>query len=262
MSHETKVGLLFIATVISIIIFSWMLGFFDFIRQSNTLQIGYNFAGGIEKGSPVRAMGIKVGKVDKIEFVPGTKISGNNGETETVNLLITVSIHQNAWPTIGQDSQFYINMAGVIGERFLEISPKSPDSPTLKVGTVVRGEDPPRIDQLLSQGYGLAGKIMEMVEANEGSIMETLEMGQKLVTQLHHSLILLEKITANHDIGTLVEETLGLTQDLRQLISALNSNEAKETGKLIQSLLERLEPLDEKALRKFLQKEGVRARLF
>src|SRR5690606_34377143 len=96
--------------------------------------------------------------------------------------------HKRAWGTLRQDSQVFINLAGVIGEKFVEITPGSMEREPLQPGSLVRGEDPPRIDQLISQGYGLAGKIMEFVESNEGSVIETINMMNKLVGNLNKLL--------------------------------------------------------------------------
>ena len=86
-------------------------------------------------------------------------------------------VEKKAWNSIRKNSKFFINLAGVIGEKFLEISPGSLDASELASGDNVRGEDPPRIDQLISQSYGLAGKLIEMVNKNEGSISSAALMG-------------------------------------------------------------------------------------
>ena len=258
MKVETKVGLLFVVAIAMVATFAWYLGVLNPFSNSHTLDLGYNFAGGIEVGSPVRVMGIKVGKVTAIEFDPGQKMPTG----EEVKLRVKVSISKGAWPTVRKDSRFYINLAGVIGEKFIEISPGSTTSPQVEPGELLRGEDPPRIDQLISQSYGLAGKILNMVEKNEGSITDTLDKMNNLVTNLNKTLVLLDKTTKNKDFAHIVSNVVALTDDLTIATSKLRGPEAERTMKLMHDLIWRLDKLDEKAIRDFLQKEGIKAKLF
>lgn len=63
MKIETKVGWLSIGAVLAVVLFGYWLGMYNPFANQKSLQIMYNYAGGIEVGSPVRVMGIKVGKV-------------------------------------------------------------------------------------------------------------------------------------------------------------------------------------------------------
>ena len=67
-TNEAKVGLLVIMTGVLAVVFAWILGVQGPFRDTVDFQVTYNFAGGIEVGSPVRVSGIKVGRVEKIEF--------------------------------------------------------------------------------------------------------------------------------------------------------------------------------------------------
>ena len=69
MKIETKVGLLSVFALVLIFLFAYLVGLVSPFSNSYDLNVMYNFAGGIEQGSPVRVMGIKVGKVKSITFV-------------------------------------------------------------------------------------------------------------------------------------------------------------------------------------------------
>ncbi|MCB0356161.1 MAG: MCE family protein [Bdellovibrionales bacterium] len=258
MKPEAKVGLLFIFAVLLVIGFAFALGVISPMASSHELTIAYNFAGGIEVGSPVRVMGIKVGKVKSIQFSPDFKMS----DGEEVKLKIKVAIEKKAWTSIRKDSQFYINLAGVIGEKFLEVTPGSLSSEMLEPGQVVRGSDPPRIDQLISQSYGLAGKIFDMVEKNEGSVVSTLETMNKLVLNLNKLMIQMDKTANATDIGKLIKNLVVLSSDMAYFTQELRTKEGEETLKLVKELIWRLDKLDAKAIKKFLQEEGIKAKLF
>jgi phospholipid/cholesterol/gamma-HCH transport system substrate-binding protein len=217
----------------------------------------YNYAGGLETGSPVRVMGIKVGKVRAIEFHPEQTLNG-----EQVKLRVAIEVNKEAWSSIRKDSRFFINLAGVIGEKFLEISPGDTSNPELTSGDTVRGEDPPRVDQLISQSYGLAGKIIEIVEKNEGSVSNVIGQLDKLVTNMNQTLSLFDKTTKNKDAQRLINNAIKISDDMAYFTGKLRSDKAENTFELVHKLLFRLEDLDGPQIRKFLQQEGVKAKIF
>lgn len=258
MKVETKVGLLFAATLVFVGIFAYVLGVVNPFSNSKTLNIMYNYAGGLEEGSPVRVMGIKVGKVKAIDFDSNYKME--NGEE--VKLRVQVQIDKKAWSSIRQDSRFFINLAGVIGEKFLEITPGSSSANEFASNGYVRGEDPPRIDQLISQGYGVAGKILEVINKNEGSVTSMIGQLDKLITNFNKTLVLLDKTTQNKDVARLMNNAIKISDDMAYLTGQLRSQKAEDTYALVHKLLFRLEDLDGPTVRKFLQKEGIKANMF
>jgi len=258
MKIETKVGFLFIITISFIIGFAYALGIINPFSNYNELNVQYNYAGGLEKGSPVRVMGIEVGKVKSIEFDP----SGKTDKGEEVKLKVKIGISKTAWDTIRKDSRFYINMAGVIGEKFLEISPGSLDSPAFNQNDNVRGEDPPRVDQLISQGYGLAGKILDIVSKNEGSVTGMISQVDKLITNFNKTLAMLDKTSKNKDVERLVTNFIKISDDFAYLSGKLRSEKSEKAFEVLNKILLRIENVDGPTLRKFLQEEGIKARMF
>lgn len=258
MKVEAKVGLLGLFSVVLIIVFAYLVGLISPFRDSNEINIMYNYAGGIEEGSPVRVMGIKVGKVKNITFTPEYK----HPTGEEVKLKISITVDKKAWSSIRKDSKYFINLAGVIGEKFLEISPGSVDQEVLKSGEFVRGEDPPRIDQLISQSYGLAGKVIEILNKNEGSVSNMITQLDKLTTNFNKTLSLLDKTSKNKDMVRLLDNAIKISDDVSYLTGGLRSRKAEESYDLMHKLLFRLEPLDGPAVRKFLQTEGIKAKIF
>lgn len=259
MKPQTKVGILFIGALVMVVVFAFALGSLQPFSNSNELKIAFNFAGGIEVGSPVRVMGIKVGKVRSINFEPQFKMPDTG---EEVKLIIAVSIDKSAWPTIRRDSKFFINLAGVIGEKFLEVSPGSLEKEEFKSGDVVRGEDPPRIDQLISQSYALAGKVLEFVNRNEGSVIQTIETMNKLVVNFDKMLKQLERTSKDPEVHRIVKNLSTIMEDGAFFSQKMRTPEALKTMALINDLIKRLEPLDGPAIKKFLQQEGIKAKLF
>lgn len=258
MKPEVKVGLLFLAAVGILTAFAFYLGVLNPFSSSYDLNVAYNYAGGVEVGSPVRVMGIKVGKVKDIQFDPDLKMPSG----EEVKLLLRISVSKKAWPTVRKDSQFFINLAGVIGEKFVEISPGTMASPVFSSGDLVRGEDPPRIDQLISQSYGLAGKIFEFVDSNEGSVVDTIQMMNGLVTNLNKLLKQVDQTTQNKEAIQIIKNVATISNDMAFFTQKLRTEDGQKTLELLKKLIWRLEQLDGPAIRKFLQEEGIKAKMF
>ncbi len=258
MKAETKVGILGVFCIVLLTVFAYLMGVISPFSNTKELFVAYNYAGGIEEGSPVRVMGIKVGKVKEITFDPSFKMP--NGEE--AKLRLKISIDKKAWSSIRKDSKFFINLAGVIGEKFLEISAGSVDTGEFSNGDYVRGEDPPRIDQLISQGYGLAGKLLEVVEKNKGSVTSVITQLDHLATNVNKTLVLLDKATKNREVAKLLDNAIKISDDLAYLTNGMRSKKAEETYELMHKLLFRLEPMDGPAIKKFFQQEGIKAHLF
>jgi len=274
LSNEAKVGALVVGTLLLGGLFAWVVGVQNPFNPTVDVYVTYNFAGGIEVGSPVRVSGIKAGKVEKIEFyVPqdpnavAIKEPGSAPDISTEQaitpLRLKISIRKDAAEGVRKDSRFYVNLAGIIGERYIEVTPGTVGAPKLQTGDIVAGIDPPRIDQLISQSFDLAGKITKIVEENKGDIGKSIELLYKLSGNLNRTLEMVDKSKLfKTDLQVLVQNLIDLTTDLKKISAKANSADAQKTLDLLHKLLWRLEPLDSKVIRTFLQKEGVKIQMF
>lgn len=266
LTNEAKVGLLLFATLLLTVVFAWMMGASNPFKRTVNFYVTYNFAGGIEVGSPVRVAGIKVGKVEKINFfVPETGFSAPDAKpTEVLTpLRLKISISKEAAEGVRKDSKFYINLAGIIGERYVEVTPGSMSAPKIGDSEVMRGIDPPRIDQLISQSFDLAGKIKQVIEENEGDIGRSIKLLYELSANINKTLGYIDRSKMfKTDLAQLINNLIEITGDVKVLTAKTKSEEGKRTVELLYKLLWRLEPMDKEAVQKFFQKEGIRTRLF
>jgi phospholipid/cholesterol/gamma-HCH transport system substrate-binding protein len=273
LSNEAKVGGLVLATTLVAFLFAWTIGVRNPFGQNMSFYVTYNFAGGVEVGSPVRVSGIKVGQVEKIEFfspvnadVIALKEPGSEATEDgkvIVPLKLKISVRKDAAKGVRKDSRFYVNLAGIIGERYIEITPGHMGVPQLQGGDVVAGVDPPRIDQLISQSFDLAGKIKDLVDENKGDITRSIELLFKLSNNLNKTLSWVDKSALfKTDLSMLIGNLIAITTDVRKVTQHVDTPDGKKTLDLLYKLLWRLEPLDSNAVRTFLQKEGVKVQLF
>lgn len=254
LSKEFLVGILFVSALILLIVFGWIMGAIGPLQSQSTYYVLYNYAGGIEVGSPVRVSGVKVGKVSKIEFLPEV----NEPNQERVSLKLTVDVSTKAVPSVRADSRFYVNMAGIIGEKYLEISPGTAGTPVLANGSTVRGVDPPRIDQLLSQGYGVFGRIMDFMDENEKTLTEFLEGMRQLIGDANTLL----KGRDRQKAVSLIENLSAVAADLHELTRRMKNPENQKFYDQVYDLVDRVHQVDKPVIKQFLQEEGIRARIF
>lgn len=273
LSNESKVGALVTGTVVIAIGFAWLLGFKNPFSDQKYFYVTYNFAGGIDLGSHVRLSGIKVGKVEEIEFfapLPNQKVSERDSGSADGNsnlaytpVRLKISVKKAALPGIRKNSHFYVNLAGLIGERYIEVTPGTIDAPQLLPGDVIAGTDPPRIDQLISQSFNLAGKIQDLIEQNKGDITRSIELLYKLSSNLNRTL---EKVDQSkilsRDLAQLITNLMEVTEDIHAVTKNARSPEGQKTLELLHDLLWRLEPMDSKRIREFMQKEGIKVKIF
>ncbi|MGE0614134.1 MAG: MlaD family protein [Bacteriovoracia bacterium] len=273
LTSEAKVGMLVFGAAALAVLFAWIIGLSNPFKKSFQFYVTYRFAGGIEVGSPVRLSGIKVGRVEEIDFFtpatgaavsqtePGSDPGGAGEQVTPVRLRI--SMLEKAAVGVRKDSRFYINMAGIIGERYLEITPGTSGAGRVEAGDVVVGVDPPRIDQLISQSFDLAGRLTDLVEKNKGDITRSIDLLYKLSVNINNTVTAIDKSHVfKSDLGQLVNNLITLTGDVGKLTKKFNSPELDKTLDLMHQLLWRLEPLDAKTMRKFLQEEGIRTKIF
>lgn len=220
-SLEVKVGIVVSITVALILGFVFFLGQYNPFAKSFRVNALYNFAGGIELGSAVRVAGVKVGKVDQIKFFePGHKHAG-----EPVTISIRLQIDRRAQHLIRRDSKFFITMAGIIGEKYMEITPGSMGSPQLENNESIRGIDPPRLDEMLSQAYAMFDKLSRKLESLSGEDKEKMR-------SLFENMVTLSKNLS--ELGAESDQLMKFMTDARRLLNdmdALVSPVAPRTAK-------------------------------
>jgi len=156
MNFELKVGIfIFIGIVIlSVIVFS--IGNFYSVKKGYKLNIVFSFANGIGIGAPVRYSGVEVGEVQEINIY--------FDEKENKPLVkLTVWVAQNTW--INENAKAAINTLGLLGEKYLEISPGTRDTRLLQQGDTLRGYDPVSTEELARSTKDLIEKIGNLTES-------------------------------------------------------------------------------------------------
>jgi len=244
--------------VLSLIIFLVWMGEVDPFSSNRQVHVRYRYTAGLEKGAPVRLMGLRAGRVTDIRL----SNSIPDGSAQESCILVTVVVSREAWKVLHDDAHFYITMSGLVGEKYIEITPGTRNNPLMTPGAVCTGVDPPRLDLLLAQSTRLTEELFSFMERNEGSIVRMMDSGQKFIETLNRAMLLAEKSGDPETVARLIKNMTELSGNIASITGKMNGKEADEMMAIIGKLLRRLEQVDEKTVRKFLQEEGVKARIF
>jgi len=162
---EIKAGIMIVGCAVILLILVFYVGGFNVLEDRYPVRVRYNFTGGLDKNAPVRFAGVKVGEVKDIQLL----------NEENANIEVTIAI--NSKVRLHQDSQAFVNTMGFMGEKYVELSPGTTESPIIKPGGVIIGTDPIQMDELLKKGR----KIADELEGAIGSLQKFLNDADDLV---------------------------------------------------------------------------------
>ncbi len=196
-SKELRVGIFVIIGIVlfSIVVFS-VGDMHFFLGKGYRLKLIFGYVGGLQLDAPVRLTGIKVGTVQGIKRYYDSALDKDQVEV-LVWLKGDVKIRQNA--------QVYINMLGMLGEKYIEIfSSGTKESPLLKSGDKIVGYDPIPIERIT-------------------------RINQETLIALHDILGSKETKSTIKDI---LSNTRDITQDLKDIIAGIKAGKGT-IGKLV-----------------------------
>ena len=126
-------------------------GSYDQLRDTYELTAAFNYTDGVIEGAPVRVAGVEVGRVTKLLLTPDkeTKVG------------IVMDIDQNV--PLRKNVRVIINSLGIMGEKYVEFQPQTPDAERLKPGDWITGEDPVSIASITSQMSGVVKQVQAVI---------------------------------------------------------------------------------------------------
>lgn len=242
---EIKVGLLvlvsFILFVTGIFLVSDIRSFWD---KKKTITILFQYADGITKGSPVWYAGFEVGGVKDIKLASGV----------ADRIALTVRISPDA--KVRQDSRAEIRSLGMMGSKYVEISPGSPDSPELVSGDTIEGRSPASLSEIIETGGKVARGLVDLVQESkalvsevrtEYSLKETVHNANQILIDVRKNAEDLRQIMKNvkHVTGeggdqlvALLKETRDTNKDLKTKLTSIESGLNNTFGQATRSFAE------------------------
>ena len=143
---EILVGIFILVGIIVITFLALRMGDFGLLNNTQyIIKAEFTSASGLKKGAHVEMAGVSVGKVKNIIFNPETYLAE-----------VYIAIENNI--KIPEDSTASIRTAGIIGDKFLKISPGGSEIIIEKNMSIVETEPSINLEELISKYIFESGK--------------------------------------------------------------------------------------------------------
>lgn len=199
-SRDIKVGLFAAAAMAILVVFLAVLGGIKMWAPSNIYHIRFEESiAGLEKGSPVRIKGVKVGTVDDLH-IPHDDIT----KVEvTISVDADTPMKTNTGATIGS--------VGITGLRYIELLPGEAEARDLPPGSTITGTE-----SFLSSISGTAESAILKAEVLIDNLLAlTSDENRELVVDMAKQISTLIRENSD-DVSGMISEARGLTEGLRR----------------------------------------------
>lgn len=200
---ELKVGIFVFMGLIILVVFVLMIGDFRLINPGYTFKVTFSFANGVKKSAPVRLSGVEMGEVRDIEF---------SYDPETKKSLVIVDVWVSKEAKIPIDSRVWVNMLGLLGEKYIEIIPGQNYGHLLGDGSLIVGEDPIAIQELTDLSRQIAeqvGNTVEEVSVTLSKLNTTLDSVNSIMANVKEGEGTVGKLFYDDSLYNNIEEMFG-----------------------------------------------------
>jgi len=160
---------------------------FDVFAKRYTLITHVGDVAGLREGAPVTLAGQRVGQVSSIEFIPLER------KPAGAHLEVRLAISEDVRQQIRRDSRVYIRPQGLLGDKYIDVSPGTATAVVLQPGDTLVAEPAMDIEQLLARSASMLDsatlavsdlrKVTGGLIAGEGTIGRLLK-DEQLYTQM------------------------------------------------------------------------------
>jgi phospholipid/cholesterol/gamma-HCH transport system substrate-binding protein len=192
---ELKIGLLVAFGLAFLLWASFAGGGSSIFYTKRPLHTVLNTANGLIKGAPVRLSGVEVGKVGELHLI---------GKSAAEQVFVTLMIEEKAWSYVKSDSRATLGTIGMLGDKYIEVSPGSNDLPELKSGDFIEGRVAGDLLSIIDHAPEMVGNLEHLARAL-GDLATKLEGTDGTLGKLIHSDSLYESLhRASDEAASLV----------------------------------------------------------
>lgn len=180
LSTEAKVGGV---TLLGLLLLAYMiihLSGFSFGDKGYPVQAVFSQVNGLKPGNLVRYAGVEIGRVKSVT-------AAQDG--------VQVTIMINPGVKIPEGSKFAIGADGLMGEKFIDITPPRDSSGFLSPNALVRGEDPYGMDQLVATANQVLLDVQKLIHS-----MNDIIGDDQVKTAIKDTALNARAITANLNV--------------------------------------------------------------
>ncbi|HXW08831.1 MAG TPA: MlaD family protein [Vicinamibacterales bacterium] len=186
---------------------------------SDTVRVHAEFAtiAGLENGAVVRVAGMTAGEVEQIQVPPGP----------ADRFRVRMRVRSELRPLLRTDSVASIQNDGLVGNKFVQVEPGTPDAPPVEDGGTIASREPFDITNLLEKMSDTVDTVNATITVLKSDIEEALE-AVTVTAQSARELI----TDIGQDAREVVSSTEQVASDLEEIVSGIRSGRGS-VGKLL-----------------------------
>jgi phospholipid/cholesterol/gamma-HCH transport system substrate-binding protein len=199
-SVEIRVGIFFAVCLVLLAALIWKFGKYQPLAGNGyEINVVFSSVGGIVEDASVLYGGIKVGTVRTITL----------DQTGELKVIVKLSIRNGV--KIRKDAKFDINTSGLLGDRYIDVTPRGATAAFLKPGDTVEGSTSVELSEAIHS-------VVDVLHQAAG----TIERVDKAIQRIDETV--LSRPTLDHidsalvNIDTVSSNAVGLTVSLRGVV--------------------------------------------
>jgi len=218
---EVKVGILITLCGGVLAAFIILLGDFG-IANGEVLYMDVPTSANLKSGAHVKIAGVRAGKVTKIDYLGGETDSETG---KPVYVRVTLTIERDKFVSLREDANIFITSVGVLGEKYVEINPGSPDAERMKAGSIVDGKPPMQLALMTSNVSALLSSLNTILDENKENLGGLIAATADTVKSFKSTSERLEGLLERNEsrIDEAVEGVVKIEKEVEKLVASGNN---------------------------------------
>jgi len=151
---ELKVGLiLVVALLVGTVAVASFSGIREYFRPTFVLSTHFEQVSGLKPGAVVMLSGVHVGNVTDLTLLPG----------DARGVKVDLAVFTSHRSEIRADAKASLGSQGLLGDKYVELSPGSAETPPVSPGATIAGTAPTDIAQVVDQAQDAADRLTTLL---------------------------------------------------------------------------------------------------
>jgi phospholipid/cholesterol/gamma-HCH transport system substrate-binding protein len=241
--RTTKIGLLVAVALAILMVTVFSLNQEQpFWERKVQYEVHFTRTSGLQTGAPVSLNGVPIGTVAELRFPADPAVN---------YIQVLINVKGDVATRVRDNTVASIRTIGLLGDRYIELSAGTPESPPVAAGGLIASIDPTDIEGLLGQGGDIVTNIVEVTtslkdvlgsiqrgEGLLGAMLRNRELGDKTLVDLQQTMANVQSTTAS------LESILERVNQGQGVLGQLTSD-TRESRELLSHVRQSAKSLDE-----------------
>jgi phospholipid/cholesterol/gamma-HCH transport system substrate-binding protein len=214
MGSHVRVGALVLVALLIFMVTIFSLGQRERLWERKvTYEIHFSTTSGLQEGAPVSLSGVPVGSVTDMELP---------ADPAATYIRVEIEVTGRVAPRIRENSLAAIRTLGLLGDRYVYLTPGSKDAPLLAPGALITSVDPLDYEAVLGQGGDIVANVVE-VTASLRDVLQAIQRGEGLLGAMLRNREFGESTL--QDLGRSIAEVRSTAEALARVVRRIDQGE-------------------------------------